>query len=327
MSAPILEITGLEKAFKEHEVLRGIDLCLEAGSLVGLVGNNGQGKTTLIKLIVGLLRPDAGQVCLAGQVAGFPRTRGQKRLLGYLPEAVQFYPRLTGAATLRFFAGLKGVGTDSVLPLLEQVGLADAADVPVSAFSKGMRQRLGLAQALLDRPPVLLLDEPTNGLDPDGIRDFYTILEGLRAEGIAILTASHMLAEIGPHLQRLALLRDGVFVRQGGVADLVAQAGLPTRIKVVLKTAHPATVAHLEGIGAHPSENGRPHSFELQCLPGDKLSLLEGILRQGAHIADVSVREPGLEDVFHHFQATRPGGAADEDGSTAGGPADKGGQP
>jgi Cu-processing system ATP-binding protein len=235
MTTPLLELTGLHKRYGRHAVLRGVELSIAPGSHVGLVGNNGQGKTTLLRIVMGLLRPDSGSVRLRGASLGFPRRQEQKRLFGYLPEAVSFYPGLTGRRTLHYLAALKGVPRDQVAPLLDVVGLAHAADARVKTYSKGMRQRLGLAQALLGDPAMLLLDEPTNGLDPDGIREFYAILERLMDRDVAILTASHLLSEIEVRLDGMALLRDGRLVEAAPIPELVARAGLPTRIFFSLK--------------------------------------------------------------------------------------------
>jgi len=310
MTQSLLEIQGLTKAFGQQAVLRGVDLSIEPGMHVGLLGNNGQGKTTLIKLILGLLRPDSGTISLNNQPVGFPRNREQKRNLGYLPEAVNFYPNLTGWDTLVFLAKLKGANTDEVSGLLELVGLTSAARTEVGNYSKGMRQRLGLAQALLGGPSMLLLDEPTNGLDPEGIREFYAILEQLQTRKVAILTASHLLAEIEPRLDCIVLLQDGRFGQQGTVRELVEQAKLPVRIRVVLQKPQGTLTQKLESMGATPSPNGHPHAYQVTCTENEKISVLDDLLKHRKNIEAISVREPGLEEVFHHYQT---GGAVPEE--------------
>jgi Cu-processing system ATP-binding protein len=306
MNAPVLEAKGLKKGFGPKPVLRGIDLTLTAGRHAGLVGNNGEGKTTLLRLLLGLLRPDGGTIRICGQAARFPRARAQKRLCGYLPESVSFYPNLTGRRTLRFLARLKGADTREIEPLLELVGLREAADEQVKTYSKGMRQRLGLAQALLGDPVLLLLDEPTNGLDPEGIREFYAILENLQSRDVAILTASHLLAEIEPRLDHLALLRGGVFQTSGSVPELIAHAGLPVTIKVALKRRATRLVKEFERLGAVPSPNGHPDTYEIQCAQQDKLGVLSELLGHQRDIRTMMVHEPGLEEVFSHHQSEQP---------------------
>ncbi len=141
MTDPIIQCVDLEKRFGKKAVIQGIHLSIEAGQHIGLVGNNGAGKTTLIRLILGLLRPDRGHIDIKGETAMHPRSRAQKLRFGYLPESMNFYPTLTGRRTLHFFARLKGVATRNVTPLLELVGLRDAANDRVKTYSKGMRQR------------------------------------------------------------------------------------------------------------------------------------------------------------------------------------------
>ena len=306
MGVPVLEIKGLEKRFGKKPVLRGIDLTLEPGCRAGLVGNNGQGKTTLLRLVLGLLRPDQGEIRILGKVAPFPRESWQKRLCGYLPESVSFYPNLSGRRTLRFLARLKGAHPGQVEPLLELVALRDAAGEPVRNYSKGMRQRLGLAQALLGDPALLLLDEPTNGLDPQGIREFYEILKNLQNRDVAIFTASHLLGEIEPRLDQLALLGDGIFQTSGSVPELIAGAGLAVKIKVALKRRNRLLREKIEELGGIPSPNGHPHTFEIQCDQIHKLTILAKLMKLGKDMEALMVHEPGLEEVFHHYQMGIP---------------------
>ena len=303
MSKPLLEIKSLEKSYGTTPVLKGINLTLEPGMHIGLLGNNGQGKTTLIKLILGLLRPDQGSIFLEGVEAVFPRLQHQKRRMGYLPESVGFYDKLTGAGTLRFLAKLKGVAETEVEPLLEQVGLSYAAHSPVGTYSKGMRQRLGLAQTLLGSPSILLLDEPTSGLDPEGTREFYAILQRLKQQDVAILTASHLLAEIETKLDRMMLLKDGRFVREGAIHELVGQSGLPIQIRVVLNKPPQAVLGKLEKMGAVATSNGHPHTYDVACSEEEKIGVLDTLLGNKKHISRISVREPGLEEVVHHYQS------------------------
>ena len=198
-----VEIQGVSQRYGSMTVLHDLNLTLAEGEVLGLFGHNGAGKTTSMKLILGLLAPSEGQVKVLGRAPNDPQVRRQ---LGYLPENVTFYPQLSGRETLRHFARLKGAALSQVDELLEQVGLAHAADRRVKTYSKGMRQRLGLAQALLGEPKLLLLDEPTVGLDPIATQDLYLLIDRLRQRGTSIILCSHVLPGVEAHINRAAIL-------------------------------------------------------------------------------------------------------------------------
>ena len=316
MSAPILEIRGLAKRFGRREVLRGIDLSVQPAEHLALIGNNGQGKTTLIRLILGLIRPDDGTVLLNGAPLCWPRSAADKRAIGYLPESVSFYPNLSGRRTLTFLGRLKGLRGSAVPDeadlLLERVGLAAVAGQPVRTYSKGMRQRLGLAQALLGGPRLLLLDEPTNGLDPDGIHEFYDILGGLQRQGVAILMASHLLAEIEPRLDRLAVLRDGVISKLGSIAELAAEAHLPGVIKFALREPRQDLPAELARVVDHAQTNGVSNGYLMRVKDAEKYTVLSELVRHRERVASLTVREPGLEELFQVLNPPGSVGKAQE---------------
>src|SRR5690606_17723098 len=186
-----IEMHSVRHGYGSTTVLHDLSLTVGAGEVLGLFGHNGAGKTTTMKLILGVLRPDAGEVRVLGVPAGEARAR---RELGHLPENGSFYPQLSGRETLAYFARLKGVPVSGIAALLDQVGLTDAADRRVRTYSKGMRQRLGLAQALLGEPRLLLLDEPTVGLDPIATADLYALIDDLRRRGTTVVLCSHVLA-------------------------------------------------------------------------------------------------------------------------------------
>ena len=225
-----VEIQGVSQRYGSMTVLHDLHLCLGEGEVLGLFGHNGAGKTTSMKLILGLLAPSAGQVQVLGRAPDDPQVRRQ---LGYLPENVTFYPQLSGRETLRHFARLKGAAPGQVDELLEQVGLAHAVDRRVKTYSKGMRQRLGLAQALLGEPRLLLLDEPTVGLDPIATQDLYQLIDSLRQRGASIILCSHVLPGVEAHINRAAILARGRLQAAGSLGELRREAGLPVRIRAV----------------------------------------------------------------------------------------------
>ena len=291
-----IQLDGISKSFGAIRAVRDVSFTLAEGEIVALVGHNGAGKTTLIKLMLGLIRPTAGAVrVLGGDPAETASVRSQ---LGYLPENVAFNPSLTGRETLSFYSALKCAGRGQVGELLERVGLAHAADRRVRTYSKGMRQRLGLAQALLGRPRVLLLDEPTTGLDPALRRDFYRFLEDLRGDGATILLSSHALSELEGRADHVIIMGRGEKIADGTLDELRRIARLPTRIRVRL-----AEEGGRDGFGGGwRAVNGR--MLEIDAAPEDKVELLRAAM--GAPIADLDVTPPTLDELYAHFQDEEP---------------------
>jgi ABC-2 type transport system ATP-binding protein len=222
---PVLAVRGLEKRYGRVGALGGVDLDVEAGELVGLLGPNGAGKSTLVKIACGLVRPTAGRAEICGSPAGSPPARAA---LGYLAELFRFPGWQRADEVLSLHQRLAGSdrGASERAELLELVGLADARDRSVEEMSKGMQQRLGLAQALVGRPRLLLLDEPTSALDPAGRRDIRAALEELRRRGIAVLLNSHLLSEVELVCDRVAILSKGAIVAAGRPAELARARGV-----------------------------------------------------------------------------------------------------
>lgn len=204
-----IALRGVHKHYGALRAVDGVDLDIPQGEIFGLIGHNGAGKSTLFKLMLGLEQLSAGSIHIGGAPIGGRGFRALRRQLGYLPENVVLYDNLDGLETLRFFARLKGAPLADCQAMLARVGLEHAGKRPVREYSKGMRQRLGFAQALLGKPRVLFLDEPTNGLDPQAIRDFYAQLQALKATGVTIVITSHILAELQERVDRLAILASG----------------------------------------------------------------------------------------------------------------------
>ena len=225
MAAPVLAVHELSKRYGRQEALAGVDLQVEPGQLVGLLGPNGAGKSTLTKIACGLVRPSGGRVEVLGQPAGSPPARAA---LGYLAELFRFPGWCTAEELLRFHQRLVASdgGEAERSELLELVGLTEARDRRVEAMSKGMQQRLGIAQALVGAPPLLLLDEPTSALDPAGRRTVRLLLEGLRERGTSVLLNSHLLSEIELVCDRVVILRRGAVVAEGSPAELSRARGI-----------------------------------------------------------------------------------------------------
>lgn len=294
----MIELTGVEKSYGALPALLGVDLAVHKGEMFGLIGRNGAGKSTLFQLMLGLLNADAGRVKVDGESVGASRFRAVKRRIGYLPENIVLYDNLTGLESLHFFARLKGADMAECAPLLELVGLAHAAGRKVREYSKGMKQRLGFAQALLGNPALLFLDEPTNGLDPEGIREFYQILKTRQEAGATIVITSHILAEIQQRVDRLAILQGGRIRAVGSVPALRGEANLPLSLEVVAHSDD--TQALVEALHRAPfgklKIRGRHIVFE--CPREAKMSAIAALSSLSGHIADLQIQEPSLEDVF-----------------------------
>ena len=296
-----IQARGVTKHYGAVHAVDGVDLSVQRGEIFGLIGRNGAGKSTLFKLMLGLIAPSAGEILVDGVSVRGRDFRAARRHLGYLPEDVVLYDNLSGLETLRFFARLKGAPSSQCAPMLARVGLAQAATRPLREYSKGMRQRLGLAQALLGAPRVLFLDEPTNGLDPQAIRDFYTLLRGLRDTGVTIIITSHILAELQERVDRLAIMAAGKIQALGSVQDLRDQMHLPLSLALRLVPGDAAlalqALDHLTGVSSVVTDEG----LRVKCPREAKMAVLGALTGLGARLLDLNIHEPSLEDVFFGF--------------------------
>lgn len=298
-----IELDAVARHYGSVRAVDSISFSADAGEVIALVGHNGAGKTTLIKLMLGLARPTSGSVRVLGQdpAAGDVTVR---RRLGYLPENVSFNPALTGRETLRFYVQLKGGQPKEADALLERIGLAHAADRRIGTYSKGMRQRLGLAQAMIGSPAVLLLDEPTTGLDPELRQQFYGIVREMQAAGTTVLLSSHALNELEGNAGRVVILNEGLKIADGSLDELRRIARLPTRIRL---TAAEGGARRLREWMGEPKGlrqiNG--HIVELDASPEDKAAFLRRAAGEGAPFEDLDMVPPGLDELYAHFLAGR----------------------
>ncbi|MDG6107772.1 ATP-binding cassette domain-containing protein [Dactylosporangium aurantiacum] len=218
-----IETRGLTKRYGARTVVDGLDLDVPEGVVAGLIGPNGAGKTTTLRMLLGLVRPDAG----TGSVGGLPLTDPVAYLprVGALIESPAFYPGLSGERNLAVQAALAGTDPAGIPALLERVGLGGRGRGPYQSYSLGMKQRLGIAAALLGDPALVVLDEPANGLDPAGIRDLRGIVRSIHDEGRTVLVSSHLLAEVQQVCDWLVVIGDGRRLYQGPARDLLAGGG------------------------------------------------------------------------------------------------------
>jgi len=301
----VIEVSDVFRYYGEVLAVDGVTLTVHKGETLGLIGHNGAGKSTLFKMMLGLIRPSSGEIHINGTPVHGGAFRELRRLIGYLPENVVFYDNLTGLETLQFFAALKGCNRGKCLPLLEKVGLAHVATRRVDGYSKGMRQRLGFAQALLGKPRILFLDEPTIGLDPEGIREFYLILKELNEQSVTVVITSHILSEIQERVQRLAVMKSGKLHALGTVQELREAVDLPLVIRVRLQSAPELLRNALQDLAIEmPVMDGL--DAVIRCHRAQKMDILRRLGGLGDAVKDVMVREPSLEDVFLGYSELKP---------------------
>jgi Cu-processing system ATP-binding protein len=293
----VIEVNNVFRYYGEVLAVDGVTLTVHRGETLGLIGHNGAGKSTLFRMLLGLIPPSSGDIHINDTAVHGGAFRELRRSIGYLPENVVFYDNLTGLETLQFFAALKGCDRDACLPLLEKVGLAYAATRRVDGYSKGMRQRLGFAQALLGKPRFLFLDEPTTGLDPEGIREFYQVLQELNHQGVTVVITSHILSEIQERVQRLAVMKSGRLHALGTVQELREAVDLPIVIRLRLQCLPEALKDALQGVALETlTVDGQTST--IRCHRPQKMDVLRRLGALGEAVEDIVVKEPSLEDVF-----------------------------
>ena len=298
----ILELHSIHKTFRKGflgirtPVLKGVDLSIEPGELYGFLGHNGAGKSTTMKIILGLLRPDSGRVIAFGERGAGTRARAR---IGYLGEETGLYPHLSAMDMLLLVGDLfrlpKQVSRARAQELIERVGLSDAGDKKTKSYSKGMKQRLGLATALMNDPELLILDEPYSGLDPIGRRQLRELLLALRAQGKTIMMSSHIVPDVEAVCDRVAILADGVVAR---VLDLNA-----TRIQNGGDVEVTITGSEALTLVAREFGERRLHATEQFCIvrcAGDQRlkSLIDDVYSVNGRVVEVRALRSGLEDVF-----------------------------
>ncbi|MEI8341269.1 MAG: ABC transporter ATP-binding protein [Verrucomicrobiota bacterium] len=250
MATPAISIRNLTKIYpvpfrreKVHAV-KNLSLEVESGQVYGLLGPNGSGKSTTMKIVLGLVPPTAGTTEIFGRDSTQVDSRED---VGFLPENPYFYKFLTGQETIRFFGKLCGLSgstlTDRVDELLKRVGLEDARNRRLGGYSKGMLQRIGLAQALVQNPRLLVLDEPTAGVDPAGSREIRDLILDFKSRGITVLLCSHLLGQVQEICDRIGILHQGTLVREGKLGDLIS---IENQTEMILENSSPELIAEIE---------------------------------------------------------------------------------
>jgi lantibiotic transport system ATP-binding protein len=293
MGDAVIETGSLCRRFGDRDVVKGLDLEVPAGSVYGFLGPNGAGKTTTIRMLLGLLRPTSGSILLFGQAAG---DRALLRRIGALVEAPSLYPHLTGAENLRHACLLKDVRRRDISRVLEIVGMQGAAAQLVRNYSLGMKQRLGLAQALLGTPDLVILDEPTNGLDPAGIHEMRHLLRNMPAAyGVTVFLSSHLLSEMEQIATRIGIVAGGQLQFQGPPEELRARRHGMLRIAVDRPGPAAETLTR-QGYSVFAESAG---SLALpDCDPETAARINRLLVEAGFAVSSIACEQASLEKMF-----------------------------
>lgn len=299
----ILDASGVTKNFSGKMALREVELKIGAGETFGLIGRNGAGKTTFIKIVLGFLRQSSGEVSLFGERPGrFPGRAG------YLPEQADYHATFTGREYLSYIAGFSGVeGQETerrVADLLALTGIEGAADRVMSRYSKGMLQRLGIAQSMITSPEFLVLDEPFSGLDPSGQRDLCDMIVRLKSLGKTILVCSHILSHLEKVCDGVAIIDGGRIIRSGPVASLLLKKD---RFRLEAENVGAGLFDSLRARFALERAGGGRFFFE-ERAKGDKESLLGTLVENGAVINELAPCRETLDDFFNGEVSKAEGG-------------------
>jgi ABC-2 type transport system ATP-binding protein len=296
--AKAIEIRNLVKKYKTVVAVNDISLDVYEGEIFGFLGPNGAGKTTTIKTLLGLIFPTAGQVMVLGKPAG---DIDVKVKVSYLPESPYFYEHMTAREVVGFYGGLFGLtGADKdkrVDYLLDMVGLQGAGSKPLRAFSKGMLQRVGIAQALINDPKILFFDEPTSGLDPVAHRDIRNLIIHLKNEGRTIFLSSHQLSDVELVCDRVSILNKGKIRRLGTVSDLIA--GGNVEIVADNVNAGADAQAKLKSITSNVEEIGTKLVITTSASNANKNAVLDWVRANGGDVVSVTETRRTLEDIFY----------------------------
>jgi ABC-2 type transport system ATP-binding protein len=311
MNDTIITAKGLRKVYGKVAAVAGVDLSVRRGEIFGLLGPNGAGKTTTILMILGLTEVSGGTI----DVDGFDPMRDPlevKRRVGYLPDSVGFYDGMTARQNLRYTARLAGFRRAEVESKLtdafKRVGLAAVADHRVGTFSRGMRQRLGLAEVLMKGAEVAILDEPTSGLDPEATFELLDIIHAMKADGTAVLISSHLLDRVQAVCDRVALFNEGKIVLEGTVPELAQRVlGGGYLYEVEAQGAGlQGVLAAVAGVQQVTESGGR---FRILAARDLRADLARAVVGAGASLLRLSDMEPSLDTVYRHYFEGRHGTA------------------
>jgi len=291
-----IELNGLSKTFGDVQALSGVDLQVEEGEIFGFLGPNGAGKSTTIDILLDFVRPTAGSATVLGLDAQ-SNSKAVRQRTGVLPDAYHVYDRLTGREHVEFAIDSKGADED-VETLLSRVGILDSAERLAGDYSKGMRQRLVLAMALVGSPDLLILDEPTTGLDPKGAREMREIIRAERSRGATVFFSSHILEQVEAVCDRVAILDEGEIVTVDTIAGLRSALGSEGQLNITVDAVPEDVISALEPLDGVGEIDIDGRTISVRTTNASKVAIIGAIERAGAQIIDFTTSETSLEDLF-----------------------------
>ena len=310
MEKPIIELRGLTKCYGSLKAVDDLDLTIHKGEIFGLLGPNGAGKTTTILMMLGLTEPTSG----VATVCGYNATTNPiavKKKVGYMPDSVGFYDSMTALENLAYIGRLNGIPEaevqDRAFEMMKAIGLGDAVDKKTSAFSRGMKQRLGLADVLIKQPDVIILDEPTLGIDPSGVKEFLALIHQLsRQQGLTVLLSSHHLHQVQQVCDRVGIFVGGKMLVEGSV-DKLSRNLFTNENYVVSVTLKEALPARWEAAGALQQLDDveqiavTGNVVEISCLRDITPDIVRFFVHNGLDVTGVHKKEYGLDDIYEKY--------------------------
>lgn len=306
MTNVIVETKDLTKTYNHTTVVDQLNLSINENEVFGLLGPNGAGKTTTILMLLGLTEPTGGTV----QVCGFNSTREPlkvKRLAGYMPEKVGFYENMTARENLDFIAQLNNIGYaeahQSIGEILEAVGLTEETDKPVSQFSRGMKQRLGVADVLIKKPRIAIFDEPTAGLDPEGIKQILDLIGGLSKTGTTVVMSSHRLYEVQRLCHSVGILSKGKIVIQGSIDELSREAMAGGRYRIELETTEttPKLIDTVKGIKGVNSVEVEGNRLFINTESDLRTEISKAVVQNDIPLVEMRIQDFSLDDIYMKY--------------------------
>ncbi|MDI3321440.1 ABC transporter ATP-binding protein [Pinibacter soli] len=310
MNDPIIQLKGLTKCYGTFKAVDHLDLAIDKGEIFGLLGPNGAGKTTTILMMLGLTDPTTGTV----QVCGYNATTNPiavKRKVGYMPDSVGFYDNMTALENLIYIARLNGLPEHEILQraieTMEQVGLKNDMHKKTSAYSRGMKQRLGLADVLIKQPDIIILDEPTLGIDPTGVKDFLMLIKQLsKQQGLTVLLSSHHLHHVQQVCDRVGIFVAGKLLVQGNIGtlsgNLFGKEGYAISVTLAQPVAEPwQHRAALQTLGNITQVSIEEKTLEISCDCDITPAIVRFLVQEGYDIMSVHKKEYGLDDIYQKY--------------------------